>query len=744
MFIKSICFISLYLLIYQTHAQILSGSVKNQKNEGIEGAIIYFLNSENGTQSDHEGKFVLARNPNQDTILVSYLGFATDTIVLNKGQLNLNLILKEGVQLDEISINSSRPSHSFSLLNPLNVETLSSKEFRKAACCSLAESFQTSNAIDLSYNNAVVSNREIQFLGLRGAYTQQLIENRPVFTGILNTFGFDMIPGTWLSEVNILKGAGSAIYGAQSITGAINTKLVDPESDVPYYLNLYGDYHGRMEGNLHINRKFSSQMQSGIYMHASRHSGFRDHNKDGFYDDARATRLNAMIRNHYASKNWEGQLTLQALRDTRNGGQKITENPYLSAQTINHINLSSKIGYLGFTNPNKSIGSIWDFSYSKLDGSYGKKFGLNAFEYHGLGQIIFSWNSTSTHHKFDFGPVANINYARENLISLSDTNKVLYNQLTGGVFLDYQLKLGHVGECELDRLVLTFSQRMERIEPKKMFWSPRVSARINISEVVTLRASIGRGYRFYRLYSDQINLFSSNKSWNIINTPKYESSWNTGANLVAKPTLFNKELEINFDAYLTWFDQQLIIDLEQNLPENPIVTIFSLNGKSRTGILGATISYPIIDQFTLKVGSRLQSNKVQFIKDYKDQIFIPKWRGMASLDWESGQKKWLWNFTTQVVGPMRFPDKINYPHELSHNREGWSKPYLLAQTQLNYKIKKIDFYIGCDNLTNFTQHDAIIAADSPHSNYFNAVEVFAPINGIKPYIGFKWSFLRNL
>lgn len=244
----------------------------------------------------------MARNPNQDTILVSYLGFATDTIVLNKGQLNLNLILKEGVQLDEISINSSRPSHSFSLLNPLNVETLSSKEFRKAACCSLAESFQTSNAIDLSYNNAVVSNREIQFLGLRGAYTQQLIENRPVFTGILNTFGFDMIPGTWLSEVNILKGAGSAIYGAQSITGAINTKLVDPESDVPYYLNLYGDYHGRMEGNLHINRKFSSQMQSGIYMHASRHSGFRDHNKDGFYDDARATRLNAMIRNHYASK----------------------------------------------------------------------------------------------------------------------------------------------------------------------------------------------------------------------------------------------------------------------------------------------------------------------------------------------------------------------------------------------------------------------------------------------------------
>ena len=744
MSLKLIYIIILFLSALQAHSQILSGSVKNQKNEGLEGALIYFINSENGTQSDNEGKFVLFRDVNQDTLLVSYLGYASDTIILAKGQLTLNLVMDEGVQLKEITINANRPSHSFSLLNPLNVETLTSKEFRKAACCSLAESFQTSNAIDLSYNNAVVSNREIQFLGLRGAYTQQLIENRPVFTGILNTFGFDMVPGTWLSEVNILKGAGSAIYGAQSITGAINSKLVDPETDVPYYLNIYGDYHGRMEGNLHINRKFSPNAQSGIYLHASRHSGFRDHNNDGFYDDARATRLNAMIRNHYSSKNWEGQLNFQALRDKRNGGQTILENPYLSSQTIDHFNISSKIGYLGFNNPNKSIGSIWDFSFSTLDGNYGKRFGLNAIEYHALGQIIFSWTSNGDHHKFDYGPVANLNIATETLSDQGTTNKISYNQITAGAFLDYQIKVGKVGECDLDRLVLTLSQRIEHIQPKKMFWSPRISARLNLSEIVTLRASVGRGYRFFRLYSDQINLLSSNKSWNVINTPPFESSWNSGANLVAKPNIFNKELEINIDAYLTWFDQQVVIDLEQNLPEMPVASIFSLNGKSRTGMLGATISYPVLEQVTIKIGSRFQSNKMQFSKEYKDQIFIPKWRGMTSIDWESNQKKWLWNFTIQLVGPMRFPDKTNYPHELKHDHEGWTKPYLLAQTQLNYKFKEIDLYVGCDNLTNFTQHNAIIAADTPHSNYFNAVEVYAPINGIKPYIGIKWAFLNNL
>lgn len=69
----------------------------------------------------------------------------------------------------------------------------------------MSESFQTSNAVDVSYSNAVTGTKEIQFLGLRGLYTQFLIENRTAFDGILSTMGYDLIPGTWLDQVNILK-----------------------------------------------------------------------------------------------------------------------------------------------------------------------------------------------------------------------------------------------------------------------------------------------------------------------------------------------------------------------------------------------------------------------------------------------------------------------------------------------------------------------------------------------------------
>ncbi|MBK8151896.1 MAG: Plug domain-containing protein [Saprospiraceae bacterium] len=145
--------------------------------------------------------------------------------MLDEAQNFLKFKLREGVDLQEITVKSARQSASFSLLNPINLETLGSQDFRKAACCSLSESFQGTNTVDLTYTNAATGNREIQFLGLRGLYTQNLIENRPVFGGILSSQSYDYIPGTWLEQINILKGAGTSIYGIESITGAINTSL---------------------------------------------------------------------------------------------------------------------------------------------------------------------------------------------------------------------------------------------------------------------------------------------------------------------------------------------------------------------------------------------------------------------------------------------------------------------------------------------------------------------------------------
>lgn len=107
-----------------------------KKNNPLEGVSIYFLNTNNGTTTEEDGSFVLYRTVNQDTLLLFYPGIVTDTFILSKNENFIKLVLTEGITLNEVTISQNRSSNHFSLLNPANVETLNSSEFRKAACCS--------------------------------------------------------------------------------------------------------------------------------------------------------------------------------------------------------------------------------------------------------------------------------------------------------------------------------------------------------------------------------------------------------------------------------------------------------------------------------------------------------------------------------------------------------------------------------------------------------------------------------
>ena len=140
--LRLIVFGIIFSYYINTNAQVLSGFVYNQKNNPLEGVSIYFLNTNTGTTTEEDGSFVLYRAINQDTLLLFYPGIVTDTFILSKSQNFVKLILTEGITLNEVTISQNRSANHFSLLNPVNIETLNSSEFRKAACCSLAESLR--------------------------------------------------------------------------------------------------------------------------------------------------------------------------------------------------------------------------------------------------------------------------------------------------------------------------------------------------------------------------------------------------------------------------------------------------------------------------------------------------------------------------------------------------------------------------------------------------------------------------
>jgi outer membrane receptor for ferrienterochelin and colicins len=53
--------------------------------------------------------------------------------------------------------------------------------------------------------------------------------------------------------------------------------------------------------------------------------------------------------------------------------------------------------------------------------------------------------------------------------------------------------------------------------------------------------------------------------------------------------------------------------------------------------------------------------------------------------------------------------------------------------------ERFEVYLGGENLLNYRQPNAILAAEDPNGEYFDASLVWAPVFGAMAYGGIRWN-----
>ncbi|MFL2585786.1 MAG: hypothetical protein ACJ0QO_03950 [Parvicellaceae bacterium] len=85
-------------------------------------------------------------------------------------------------------------------------------------------------SIDATFTDAVTGTKQIKMMGLSGKYVQMLSGNIPVIRGLSTLYGLKQIPGAFIHEIAVSKGAGSVLNGYESMAGQINMNLKQPET----------------------------------------------------------------------------------------------------------------------------------------------------------------------------------------------------------------------------------------------------------------------------------------------------------------------------------------------------------------------------------------------------------------------------------------------------------------------------------------------------------------------------------
>lgn len=735
--IFSICLITSLLSQAQTARQ-LYGNVFNENGETLVGATVLWEGTDIGTATDANGDFWIEKQRDTANLLIQYVGY-NPVIVQMFPHEDTAMIKIEGItELETVVVSEHRGDVFTSTLDTRNMEQITSCELKKAACCNLSESFETSGSVDVMRQDAVTSASEIQMLGLRGIYSQLLMEKRPAYTGLGSPLALEYIPGTWVSGIQVSKGASTVQNGPQSITGQINTELVKPWNDKRLFVNLFGSTIGRGEINVHANQKFGEHFSSGLLLHGSSTQGEFDRNKDGFIDQPKKTSLIALWRNYWVDDNFSTQFNVQVLDDERRSGQatafdEVEDQPgsvYKIDQSNRRLDVFGKFGYIGFVKPETSIGFIYGGSLHDMKNSFGST-RYNGQQKNFYANLLYASFIGTTDHKVTLGAsFQHDDY--EEYLNDSDFSRV---ETMPGVFGEYTYSVGKFG--------LIGGLRYDHHNRFGGFVTPRLNLKYNFNDNTILRMSGGRGMRTAQILSENMAVMASNRQFVVDQSQlDIEDAWNIGLNFTKSMKLAGKSASLLVDLYRTDFVNQVVMDMES---EHGKVLFYNLDGKSFSNSLLVLGTWAPFKGFDVKLAYKLNDVKVTYNppssttkSDPIQRPMMARHRGLLTLNYKTPNEKWMFNTNTQVVGKQRFAHSHGVPSELIKDFTDEAPAYVTVNAQVSRNFKNLEFYLGGENLTDFRQEAAIVDWQNPFGEYFDAMQVWGPLVGARAYAGIRW------
>jgi hypothetical protein len=751
--------------------QVISGVVYEKQDNNMKstlpGVTLQWIRSPKGAVTDNDGKFKLSMNGITDKrIVVRFLGYRQDTIKVESADTSLAIeMVQEKTTLPTVEIKEKQENSLISKLNARQTQVINIGELQRAACCNLAESFETNASVDVSYSDAVTGAKQIQLLGLSGIYSQIMTENIPLIRGMASTYGLNYIPGPWMESIQISKGTASVVNGYESTTGQINVEYKKPETAEKFYVNLYGNSNLRFEANVDGSVKLNDKLSTMLMVHVDEFANKIDLNHDGFMDLPKLQTYNIFNRWDYINPGkMVSKFGIKYLDETRDGGQMDFSKGSMNFDTTGISNDTKKYGFgirtkrlegfwkNGFfikNHPEASIGLILSGVNHEQTGFYG----LNQYNGHErslYANLIFNTSLKKNTHKIAAGFSYLLDDFRENFIqdsltylyqvnhgttdrdlfTLVGSENVNFNmnrtEFVAGAFFEYTLNLK-------EKFTLIAGLRGDYDKLWGFFATPRLHLRYKFNDKTSLRGSIGMGYRTANVLAENSALFISQRSFVFTEKLKQESALNFGLNFTKEFKLFHNKATFDIDAYRTSFFNQVVA----NTDSLPIAVFFSnLHGQSYANSIQAQLIVEPATRFSVTMAFRVNDVKVTENGILREKPFVNLYKGLVTLSYATKFEKWKFDLTGQLNGPARIPDSQKMPVKLQ--RTGHSPAYFQLLGQITKKFKFFDIYLGGENLTNFTQDNRIVEYWKPYHTHFDASMVWGPVVGMTVYGGIRF------
>lgn len=707
-----------------------------------------------GTLTDETGHFQLINLPVGNlTIVASSIGYKTEEIsfTINKNQTReINFELEQDfLNLSEVVISGDR-SEQKRVDAPVMVNTISPKLFNATHSVTLGEGLNFSPGLRLENNCQNCGFTQVRMNGMEGPYSQILINNHPIFSGLAGVYGLELIPANMIEKVEVVRGGGSALYGSNAIAGTINIILKDPainSYEVGANYTLTGlDTKGSGGSSPDYSANFNTSMVSddhktGIALYGfTRQRDMYDANNDDFSEIAPMNNLTLGTR-FFQRFGYRGKLAVDffTIKEQRDGGNK-QELPLHErdvAEAVKHDLKTSAITYEQFFRQYDLLSIYASGQFLNRDSYYGANQSLSDYgntkdktynvgvQYKAVlanSSLIGGIENTGgflTDQKLGYSDYKNALIVNDTIVEVPHTKNITIadqSSIISGVFAQYELKLNKtkiaIGGRYDHYHVKDLAKEYDKSKTGNVL-SPRISLMYEILEELKARVSYSQGFRAPQIFDEDLHIETSGSRQVInVNDPdlKQETSHSFMASLDFNGLTGTIYTGFLIEGFYTRLKNPFVNEI--GVPDEEGIVIYTRkNAEQGATVGGINMEFKIkpVNTFSLTSGFTVQSSKYDVAQEFNEKRFFrtPNLYGYFSLDCDLFSNSILsatGNYTGSMLVPYFGTETDPETGELRKSEDFFELGLKLSQTiKLNGASLKL--HGGIKNIFNSYQSD---------------------------------------
>lgn len=746
-----------------------------------------------GTITDKTGHFKLSHLPlGKNTIIIHAIGYKTKEVdvMMDAGKsTQLFVDLEDDVLLlDRVVVTGTRTQHIIKDV-PVRTEVISKTEIETKNACNVYQALEGTPGVRVENQCQSCNFTMVRMQGLGAEHTQILINGQPIYSGLAGVYGLQQMSTVDIGQIEVIKGAGSALYGSSAVAGAINIVTTEPSFEPTTNIDVqFGRFNTNKyeissslrneAGNLGLNIFAQKMSEDAIDQTGEGISSSEVFNKDGisdrvatditnagfgvfadgvlFSDDQLIVRAKSIFEkrqggtmddDYYKNPYTEGTESIFTNRyETQLSYQKsLGENSGLnySFSFINHNREATNDSYLSdyLSTHNNQVPDLRDMRpYLAGENTFTTTLTFNSkLNYHNFllgfqffnSQLEESGMYVVVDEKSSFlgesYKSTGKKHAREFGLFVQDEWNILSDlTLVPGFRVDYHSS----GEkYSTDKQVFATNDFPETSFEETTF-NPRLAIKYEIDPDFILRFNTGTGFRAPYGFSEDLHLCSgSPRVWKSSDLLPETS---ISVNLSADYYLSNYRFSLNI--FRTDLKNKIgftesedkVSSLGYDYQWKNIDDAF-VQGIEFTLIANLARSFDLGFDFTYNHGEYKNSRADWIGTEYEDiSKYISRFPVLTGdIKLEYRPSDWVFTFTSSYQGNM-YIDYFSSDEAINKSKIKKTDPFILLNLRASKEISNFKIYAGVNNLLNHIQDEKYID---------DAAFLFAPVYGTIYYAG---------